>query len=114
MEIEIDKNFLKDVLSVFLYNYIDSVYGSDGQANQENFLCAIRKDFFPGYLGSTFIKQLEKYLRNICNEPEKMLPDYFYDYDSDRSKNCDKPFSPLNYIQTFLYAPLFPDKIFNI
>ena len=114
MEIEIDKNFLRDVLSGFLYNYIDSVYGSVGQANQEKFLCAMRKDFFPRYLGSTFIEQLEKYLRNICNEPEKMLPDYFYDYDSDRSKNCDKPFSPLNCIQTFLYAPLFPDKIFNM
>lgn len=114
MEIEIDKNFLKDVLSGFLYNYIDSIYGSEGQANPKKFLSCTRNCFFPEYLGSTFIKQLEKYLRNICNEPEKMLPDYFYDYDSDRLKNCDKPFSPLNYIQTFLYAPLFPDKIFNM
>lgn len=114
MGIEIDKDFLKNVLSVFLYTYIESIYGSAGQADPQKFLSGVRSCFFSGYLGSEFIKQLEKYLRNICNEAEKMLPDYFYDYDSDRSKNCDKPFSPLNYIQTFLYAPLFPDKIFNM
>ena len=110
----IDKDFLKNVLSGFLYTYIESIYGSVGQTDPQKFLSATRSDFFSDYLGSVFIKQLEQYLRNICNEDEKMLPDYFYNYDSDRSKNCDEPFSPLNYIQTFLYAPLFPDKIFNM
>ena len=114
MEIEIDEDFLKNVLSSFLYTYVESIYGSEGQANQPKFLKDMRSVFFTDYSGRQFINHLEKYLRNICNEPEKMLPDYFYDYNSDGSKNYDKPFSPLNYIQTFLYAPLFPDKIFNM
>ncbi len=114
MEIEIDNNFLKDVLSGFLYSYIDSIYESTGQSKQKEFLNGVRNHFFSEYLGSTFIKNLEKYLGNICNKPGKMLPEYFYNYDSDESKDHDKPFSPLNYIQTFLYAPLFPDKIFNM
>lgn len=110
----IDRDFLKNVLSGFLYTYVESIYGSAGQANQQKFLSDMRSIFFTDYSGRKFIDHLEKYLRNICNEAEKMLPDDFYDYDSDRSKNCDKPFSPLNYIQTFLYAPLFPDKIVNM
>lgn len=114
MEIEIDEDFLKNVLSSFLYTYIESIYGSAGQANPQKFLSDMRSIFFADYSGRKFVDHLEKYLRNICNEAEKMLPDCFYDYDSNRLKNHNKPFSPLNYIQTFLYAPLFPDKIVNM